>query len=171
MNSTRFQAVDYENFDLPDQQTGKESRRFALDHSQDFSLAANYLFINSENFTNPLKINLSKTLSFRKLYLIEYAFYGVPVTGDIPNFSHYDISFKQLNGFTCQNWIHINCSCSDKFPVLLDSSDVTHRIFNPPRLITEIGVNEMKYFQLSITDPLGNPATCSKIALIFYATH
>ena len=68
MNSTRFQAVDYGNFDLPDQQTGKESRRFALDQSQDFSLAANYLFINSENFTNPLKIDLSKTLSFRKLY-------------------------------------------------------------------------------------------------------
>ena len=170
MNSTRFQAVHYGNYDLSDQQEGKESKNFALDKSQNFTLDSNYLFISSENFTNPLKIDLTKTISYRKLYLLEYSFFGVPTTSGVPNFTHYDLNFSGINGWTLQNWIHTNCSC-EKFPLLLDSSDVTHRVLNPPRLITQIGVNEIKNFKVNFTDPSGNAATCSKIALLFHCVH
>jgi hypothetical protein len=167
----KFDPIHYgSHFDLPDLSHGTDYDR-ALDKSQNFSNQANYLIINSETFVNPIPITVNKSLSFRKMFLLEYAIHGVPITGDIPNFTHYDITFEGLNDWTLQNWIHICPSSSKKLPLFLDVGDVTHRILNPPRLITEVGISEMKNFKINVYDTTGNLATFTKIALLFYLVH
>jgi len=165
-----FHPLHYGHFDLPNQAHGDDFK-FATDKSQDFSNKGNYFFVHSENSTNPVAIDVTKALSFQKIYLVEYAIHGVPVTGDIPNFTHYDIAFNNVSNWTCQNWIHSGTQSSQKIPLLFDVGDVTHRVLNPPRLIADIAVHDLKKFHLVVTDPTNNYATYGKIALLFYCCH
>lgn len=142
--------------------------QFSTEHSliKNTRMPDELLFIHSEAGTPTFAVNLDYEVLAHNITLVEYAINGVPVTGVIPNDAFYNVEFTGIQ----MTMPHVRSDLigSGKIPIRLitaytttgqDSASVYQFQPNPPKMLKKFGI--------SVTTPLGAPATFTSIALWF----
>lgn len=140
-------------------------------HESTIDKIGSYLVVTSTNNQNPVTVEPSRDIHFRKIFLADYVIQGIEQDGTSgnPKYSHLDLIFEEAPQFNLHNWIHANESKSaNRIPLLLGQYPTSAVSYSPMRFVGECAVSEMNRFRIRLVNPDGTNATFSRYILIFY---